>query len=205
MLLTQKLAANLSFKGRESDLLLQMYEKGEEISLLDPGVWQVYRGTVQLSRISQDGKEIIVGWATINSAFGNWVEEFNSYRAVALSDVYLKWYSLKEVEKNYALARHLLAQFSDRSMETTQLLAINAIRKVEDRLWQILLMLGQTMGQDCPMGTRLSLRFTHKHLAQIISTTRVTVTRLLGNFCDRGWIEIDLDRHIIIKGNSSAS
>jgi CRP-like cAMP-binding protein len=198
MLLTQKLASSFSFTGKESELLLQMYEKGEEISLLDPGVWQVYRGIIQLSRISQDGKEIIVGWSTVNSAFGNWSDEVNSYRAVALSDVYLKWYSPQEIKNSPELARHLLTQFSDRLIKSSQLLAITGIKRVEERLWQLLLFLQQEMGQNHPAGSRLQIRFTHQHLAQMICTTRVTVTRLLGDFCDRGMISLDSNRHIII-------
>ncbi len=199
MLLTRRLTSNIYLEREEEELLLQFYEKGEEISIFDTGVWQVYKGVVQLSRISHDGKEIVLGWGTSNTAFGSWLNDTPHYRALALTDVYVKWYDAKDIELSASLARSLLAQFSDRLIKSEQLLAIAAIRKIEDRLWQLLLMLQKIMGQNAIDGTRLQVRFTHQQLAEIICTTRVTVTRVLGTFQDRGWISIDDDRHIIIK------
>ena len=198
MLLTQRLTSNV-YLEREEELLLQFYEQGEEISIFDPGVWQVYKGVVQLSRISDDGKEVILGWGTSNTAFGSWLDDSPAYRAVALTDVYVKWYESKDINKSPSLARSLLAQFSDRLIKSEQLLAIAGIRRIEDRLWQLLLMLRKVMGQNVTDGTRLQVRFTHQQLAEIICTTRVTVTRILGNFQNRGWISWDSARHIIIK------
>lgn len=199
MLLTEKSLSNQYLKTKEEELLLQLYEKGDEIPLLDPGIWQVYRGVVQLSKINHNGKEVALGWATANSAFSNWWNERHSYRAVALSSVYVRCYSPKEIEQTPLLARQLLAQLSDRLIKSEQFLAITGLRKVEERLWQLLLILKQEMGQGVGEGTRLQIRFTHQNLADIICTTRVTITRILGEIQQKGWIDIDGDRHIIVK------
>ncbi|MGV2828736.1 helix-turn-helix domain-containing protein [Myxosarcina sp. GI1(2024)] len=187
----------------ERELLLQVYKKGEEIPLFDSGIWQVARGVVQLSKISHDGQEVILGWATANSSFGNWYNEHYSYRVLALSNVYVKRYSPKDIEKNPVLARRLLAQLSIRLIKLEQLLAVTGLRKTEERLWQLLLILKQEMGQAITEGTRLQIRFTHKNLADIIGTTRVTVTRILGEIQQKGWIALDSDRHIIVKSRKS--
>lgn len=60
------------------------------------------------------------------------------------------------------------------------------------------------MGQLVINGTRLTIRFTHQNLADIICTTRVTVTRILGDFQTKGLVRIDRDRHIIIRDNQLA-
>ncbi|MGF1542445.1 MAG: Crp/Fnr family transcriptional regulator [Pleurocapsa sp.] len=197
------MTSNIYLEREEEELLLQFYEKGEEISIFDTGVWQVYKGVVQLSRISHDGKEVILGWGTSNTAFGSWLNDPPHYRALALSDVYVKWYAEKDIQRSSSLARSLLAQFSDRLIQSEQLLAIAAIRKIEERLWQLLLLLQNIMGQQGTDGIRLQVRFTHQQLAEIICTTRVTVTRVLGTFQDRGWISIDSDRHIMIKSQNN--
>jgi CRP-like cAMP-binding protein len=54
------------------------------------------------------------------------------------------------------------------------------------------------MGQSTPEGTRLKVRLTHQMLANAIGTTRVTITRLLGDFQAQGQIRFDDDRHLII-------
>ena len=47
------------------------YRRGDEISVLDFGVWRVDRGIVQLSRIGADANEVIVGFITTNGTFEN--------------------------------------------------------------------------------------------------------------------------------------
>jgi CRP-like cAMP-binding protein len=199
MLTTRRLTSNIYLEREEEELLLQFYEKGEEISIFDTGVWQVYKGVVQLSRIGNDGREVIMGWGTSNTAFGSWLDERPNYRALALTDVYVKWYDEKDIQRSASLARSLIAQFSDRLIQSERLMAIAANRRIENRLWELLLMLEKIMGQKAIGGTRLPIRFTHQQLAEIICTTRVTVTRVLGIFQDRGCICLDSDRHIIIK------
>lgn len=197
MLLNQK--TNSSLDRKERELSLQQYQRGDEISVLDSGIWQVYRGVVQLSRIQQDGSEIISGWVTANGVFGNLDNRASLYRAVALGDVYAKCYSSADVIKYPALARQFLAQFSDRLVKSQQLLAIIATSRVEERLKNLLSMLKQEIGQSVEGGVRLPVRFTHQHLAESIHTTRVTITRILGDFQAQGLVYFDRDRHLIIK------
>jgi CRP-like cAMP-binding protein len=49
-----------------------------------------------------------------------------------------------------------------------------------------------------PQGDRLSIRLTHQHLANAIGTTRVTITRLLGQLKDEGWLQTDSSHHLIV-------
>ncbi|MBE9168552.1 Crp/Fnr family transcriptional regulator [Pleurocapsales cyanobacterium LEGE 06147] len=201
MLLTHQLMPIAVSERNEKELLLHSYEKGEEIPLLEPGCWQVYRGVVQLSRINQKGQEVILGWATANNCFGNWLDHSpsSSYRAQALSDVYIRWFSPTVIEKYPSLAHMLLTQLSLRLIRAEQLLTVTGLRRVEDRLWQLLLLLAEEMGQSTLEGTRLTVRFTHQNLANVICTTRVTITRILGDFQCRGLIAFDKNRHLIIK------
>ena len=198
MLLSQKLNSSLNLSKKE-ELLLQQYEKGEEISVYKSEIWQIYRGVVQLSKIQQNGDEIILGWVSADGVFGNNLDSSQMYRAVALSDVYAKRYSSQDLFRQPLLAKQFLTQFSDRLIKSQQLLSIISIRRVEDRLKQLLLMLQQEIGQPKDDGVRLQVRFTHQHLAEAVHTTRVTVTKVLGDFQARGWLYFDDARHIVIK------
>ena len=200
MLLSQRLNSNLNLRRKESEIPLQQYEKGDEIAVLDSDIWQVYRGVVQLSRVKHDGNEVVVGWVTANGIFGSYFDTTReSYRAVALGDVYARRYCQGDVIRYPLLARQFLTQYSDRLIKSEHLLSIIAIRKVEERLTQLLLMLKQEMGQSIGDEMRLQVRFTHQQLAEAICTTRVTVTRILGDFQHRGLIYLDSDRHIVFK------
>ena len=90
------------------------------------------------------------------------------------------------------------SQLARRMRQTEALLAISGLKRVEDRLQQLLYLLQQELGESTKEGTRIKVRLTHQNLANAIATTRVTVTRLLGEFQRQGWLGFDSDRHIII-------
>ncbi|MGK7876583.1 MAG: Crp/Fnr family transcriptional regulator [Xenococcaceae cyanobacterium] len=178
---------------------VHFYSRGEEIPLVAQGVWQVYRGFVQLSALHLNGEEVLLGWAQPSTFFGIWLTRPDRTEAKALSDVYLKWFSLSEIEASPHLAHTMLTQIVRRMRQTEALLAIAGLRRVEERLQQLLLLLKQEMGQPISGGTRLEVRLTHQNLANTIGTTRVTITRLMGEFQRQGYIALDGDRHIILK------
>lgn len=118
-----------------------------------------------------------------------------------MSDVYIRCLTTQYLTRYPQIISELIAKLSYRLIKTEQLLTITAIKRVEERLWELLVMLQEEMGQPVLEGTRLTVRFTHQNLANIIGATRVTVTRVLGEFQTKNWIEFDNDRHIIIKKN----
>lgn len=84
------------------------------------------------------------------------------------------------------------------------MLAIAGQRRVDDRLYQLLLLLKQEFGQPIAEGTRLNIRLTHQDIANAICTTRVTVTRMLGRLQQAGAIDRDSDRHLILTEKAFA-
>ncbi|MFP4298267.1 MAG: Crp/Fnr family transcriptional regulator [Spirulinaceae cyanobacterium] len=178
---------------------LHFHHRGEKIPLMTQGVWQVCRGWVQLSTTHVNGEDVLLGWAAPSSFFGQWCTRLEMYEATALSDVYLRWFFLSEVESSPLLSRSLLNHLNQRLRQTETLLAIAGQRRVEDRLHQLLLLLKDEMGQDLAAETRLEVRFTHQNLASAIGTTRVTVTRLIGKLQRLGYLHFDNQRHIILN------
>lgn len=184
---------------------LHFYARGEQITLVPQGVWQVYQGIVQLSTLSSNSEEILLGWAGASSFFGLWMSLLQVYQATALSSVYLRWYSVSEIEASPRLAQVVLPQMGQRMRQAEALLAIVGQRRVEDRLHRLLRLLKQEMGQPVTEGTRISARLTHQNIASAIGTTRVTVTRLLSKLQHKGWITLDCNHHIILKDESFTS
>lgn len=200
MLLTYQATLKISEdRLQEGQRLFHFYEKGEQIPLEVQGVWEVYRGIVQLSTVNPSGDEVLLGWAKPSVLFGTWLTRIEINQAKALSDVYLRQYSLTEIENSPHLAERMLTQVVSRLRQTEALLAIAGIRRVEERLKQLLLLLQEEIGEPVAEGTRLNIRFTHQNLANAINATRVTVTKLLNQFQQSGYITLDSDRHIIIN------
>ncbi len=199
MLLTYRETTKIYRDEYEEQKQIRSYERGEEIPLLDKGVWQLYRGFVQLSTAHSNGKEVILNWAKQGAFFGKWLARSNNYRATALSNVYIAWYSLREIETNSQLAKAMLTEEIKAMQQRESLLAIAKIKLVEDRLHHLLFFLQEEMGETREEGIRLKARLTHQNIADAIRTTRVTVTKLFGYFQRKGLVAFDEERHLIIK------
>jgi CRP-like cAMP-binding protein len=201
MLLTNPLPSAISQKNNLVEgRRLHFYDKGELIPLAQEGIWQVYRGVIQLSQFASSGDEILLGWVHPENFFGLWLtaNQLENYQARALSDVYLRWYPLVEIESSPTLSQLILGQVIHRMRQSEALLAIAGLKRVDERLQELLKLLAHDMGESTAAGIRLNVRLTHQMLANAIGTTRVTITRLLGEFQAQGQIRFDGDRHLII-------
>ena len=85
-----------------------------------------------------------------------------------------------------------------RYRQAEYMLALLGLRRVEDRARGFLEMLAKEYGQPCDDGLRLNLRLTHQEMASALSTTRVTVTRVIGLLRDESRLKIDAQRHLVI-------
>ncbi len=180
---------------------LQAYHAGEVIPLNPQSVWFISQGLVKLSTFSQEGEEVLVGLAGPSTSFGPGLTSLQTYQAVALSAVQLVSISLAEIANSPSLAQKLLPQINQRLQQTESLLAIAGVRKVSNRLYQLLLLLKQEIGQPAAQGTRLSVRLTHQDFANACSTTRATITRQLLNLQQQGKISWCPKRHLILNSD----
>jgi len=200
MLLADNIQSNLLPDKSNEGRRLHYYDKGETIPLVPEGVWQVYRGIAQLSQFNERGEETLLGWAIASTFFGLWLTQVEDYQAKALTESYLKWYTVAELESSTTISSLMLNHIIRRLRQTEALVAIAGLKRVEDRLIQLLTLLKTEMGEPSEGGgTRLIARLTHQNLANSIGTTRVTITRLLGEFQRQRLINIDNERHIIIN------
>jgi CRP-like cAMP-binding protein len=85
-----------------------------------------------------------------------------------------------------------------RLQRTEAWLALLGQRLVADRLRSLLILLAEEFGQVEPQGVRLMIRLSHRQLASIIGSSRGTVTRLLGEFRNEGWLAIH-QRQLILN------
>lgn len=186
------------FEDLYQDQNLSAFRSGQTIPMNPKEVWVVSRGVVQLSTLYPSGDEALLGLAGPSMPFGLPLTLIHPYQATALSDVNLMCLTMAEIEQSETLAQEIFHHLSRRLRQTEAMLAMVGCRRVEDRLRQLLQLLQMEIGQPVAEGTRLSVRLTHQHLASAIGTTRVTVTRLLGQLREEGRLTIDEQRHIIL-------
>lgn len=176
------------------------YNRGEIIPLSREIIWLVKEGLVKLTTITENGEEVLIGFAGKEMVFGSSLTGLQTYQATALSNrVELVSISLSDVNNYPNLCQGLFPKISQRLKQTETMLAISGQKLVKDRLCQLLRLLQQEFGEPVAEGTRLSVRLIHEDLASACCTTRVTVTRLLSLLQQQGEIAFDSKSHIIIK------
>ena len=178
---------------------VDIYAKGENIPLNPFVIWYVRQGLVKLSTFCETGEEVLIGLAKTHMVFGANMTSLPIYQATALSDVELASISFTEIAANPMLSHILLPKIKQRLQQTESFLAIAGRRRVEERLYNLLELLQQEIGESLADGTRFSVRFTHEDIANACCTTRVTITRLMGKLQQQGLIGFDRKKHIIIK------
>ena len=188
------------------ELLEASYEKrslvhlpaGSRVPLLKKSVWLVVRGMVKLSAISVQGDELLLGLAGPNEPFGDPLSNVEVYEATTLCESDLLCLTCDEIAASPHLAMALLQGMGVRYRQSEAMLGLLGLRRIEDRVRGFLELLANDYGQPCDQGLRLNIKLTHQELASALSTTRVTVTRVLGSLKDEGWLQMDGQRRLVI-------
>ena len=172
---------------------------GSSVPLLKNSLWVVVRGMVKLSAISLQGDELLLGLVGPNEPFGDPLSQIEAYEALTLGETDLLCFSCEAISRDPQLAVGLLQAVAQRYRQSEALLALVGLRRIEDRVRGFLELLATSYGQPCDQGLRLNLKLTHQDIASALSTTRVTVTRVLGALKDEGWLQVDGQRRLVVS------
>ena len=172
---------------------------GSQVPLLRNNVWLVVRGMVKLGAITIHGDELLLGLAGPNEPFGDPLSGVEAFEARTLCDSDLLCLTLPEIHADPALSAAMLQALAQRYRQSQALLALMALRRVEERVRGFLELVASEYGQPCDQGLRLNLRLTHQEVASALATTRVTVTRVIGALREEGWLRIDSQRRLVVS------
>jgi global nitrogen regulator NtcA len=182
--------------------VVENYERGKTIFFPGDPAERVYfllKGAVKLSRVYEAGEEITVALLRENSVFGvlSLITGHRSdrfYHAVAFTPVELLSSPIEQVEQslknNPELAILMLKGLSSRILQTEMMIETLAHRDMGSRLVSFLLILCRDFGVPTSDGIRIDLKLSHQAIAEAIGSTRVTVTRLLGELRQQEMISI---------------
>jgi CRP-like cAMP-binding protein len=162
---------------------------GSKVPLLRNHVWLVARGMVKLSCMTEQGDDLLLGLAGPNEIFGEPLTNIDLYEATTIGDI----------ESTPHLALTLVKAMTSRMRQSEALIALLGLRRIEERVRGFLELLAQDYGQPCDQGLLLNLRLTHQDIANALSTTRVTVTRVLGLLKEEGWLQLDDHRQLVVS------
>ena len=182
--------------------IVESFERGKTIFFPGDPAERVYfllKGAVKLSRVYEAGEEITVALLRENSVFGvlsliTGQRSDRFYHAVAFTPVELMSAPIEQVEKSLQqypeLSMLMLRGLSSRILQTEMMIETLAHRDMGSRLVSFLLILCRDFGVPTGEGIRIDLKLSHQAIAEAIGSTRVTVTRLLGELRQEGMISI---------------
>lgn len=180
---------------------MQQFRKRQPIYLTGEPSTTVYllkKGRVKLGESDASGKQVTFEILEAGEIFGELEVLVGSRRetqAEALEDVLICAIRREDFDR-------YVREHPDLSVKLTKLIGLRlrkirsrvedlVFRDVPARLAHMLLELSQTEGVAESTWIRLRAKLTHQELANLIGSTRETVSHTLGHFRDQGLIRID--------------
>jgi len=202
----------LNFLDFDDVSLSSLYARGTVLFRegQDPrGVFLVRAGSVKLSVSSAQGKVVVLrvarpgDWIGLSSALKNHSHESS---AETVSQSRLTFLSLSAFTAAMAQSsdfnQSVMAALNHDLSETIALIRMVLLSKsAEEKLARLLLKWCDDYGVQTPDGIRIEHTFTQYQIAEMISVSRETVTRLLSDFNRRGMIRLEPDSLFISSGN----
>ncbi len=175
----------------EAQVSQYLFSRREVIPPRNDVLWRIEHGAVRTLTWSEDGTFITLGYWGLGDLIGYPLSRIKPYQIECLTGV--------EVS---IVPAHLWHQDVDALLSHIQqaedLLSIVHRKPISLRLWQFLLWLSEKFGRDIDKGKLIDLNITHQDTAEVLNTTRVTITRLLQQFEEEGVI-VRHKRRIILR------
>ena len=172
----------------------------------DPGqsVFFLNGGRVKISKVTRDGRELTLAYRVPGEIFGelclsdaNPREEMAEAMENALITELDRSVFEKLVDRFPALAFQLMRVSNKRRLDVENKVARLIFRDVNAKLADLLISLGEEYGVEDARGTLVAIKITHQEMANLIGSTRETVSLTLSQFKKQGLITVD-GRKVIV-------
>ena len=159
------------------------------------------KGRVKLYQLTADGRTLTMHIYEAGSIFGEMSllgQGMHGAFAQALTPCVLCLMSRDHVQQllfgNPRIAMRIAAALGERLINAENRLLDFAFRRVPERLARLLLQLAQPHRNLLSLSQRMEVRYTHEELADMLGTTRETVTKLLNEMRGRGLVALQRGR-----------
>jgi CRP/FNR family transcriptional regulator, cyclic AMP receptor protein len=161
----------------------------------------IEHGSVRVTRPSPDGKSfVILSLFGPGELLGNidWVEDTHDCSAETLEESRIFQMSRRDFEQlvreNPSFALSLIQILGTRLKQAQSRIEDLVFRQVPSRVAKLFLNLADNHGKMTPAGIILDLPLTHQEIADIVGSSRVTVTQVLNRFRSMNWVAIKSKR-----------
>jgi CRP/FNR family transcriptional regulator, cyclic AMP receptor protein len=172
----------------------------------DPGktVYFVNGGRVKISKVTRDGKELTLAYRGPGDLFGEIAlveggprEEMAEAMENALLTEMERGDFERLIQTQPLLGLRLARLLTQRRRDIENKIENLVFKDVNSKLAELLIRLANDFGVDDARGTLVALKITHQEMANLIGSTRETVSLTLSQFKRKGLIRTD-GRKVII-------
>ena len=182
-----------------------VFRKGENLFLegdTADAIFLVTYGRVKLYKVSEEGREIVLGYLTAHDMFGEEILFSDSRRAFsaqateptrACACYKADFEGL--IAQNSAISKKVIQALGRKLNSMAEHLADVAIYDTRRRVARTLARLAKDYGDPTDEGRRLNFRLTHEELGALVGASRVMVTNVLKSLGDEGSVYSDERAH----------
>lgn len=200
---------DLELKNLANFVYPKSFSKGEIIfRQSDPGKYffLVKKGKIKITSSSEEGQEVTLAIIEEKECFGEMSlldEEKRSAAAVALSDSEILYIPtdafLKFLNQSPQVAIKLLAVLSRRLRRADEKIESLVFHSAKERLLRLLLEWIDTHGENVRGTIYIKQPLTHQEIANLLGTTRETITRIFNELRQKNIISIEGKKISIIE------
>lgn len=191
--------------GIENMVRRLSFQKGEFLFMEGQpasAVFVVTAGRVKLFKVSEDGKEIILGFLTLHDLFGEeilFADNLRTFSAQAVEPTRIcacfKSDFERLVAENSTISQKVIRTLGQKLSRMAEHLADVAVYGTQERVARTLARLAREYGEPVKLGRRLNFRLTHEELGAMVGASRVMVTNVLKSLEYAGVVSSDENGH----------
>jgi len=168
-------------------------------------MYVIRQGRVKVTKASEDGREKIMQFMETGDFFGEMALLSNDPRSASvktLEPTVLLALSrrdfIDQLRQSPDLALAVIGELTDRLRETNEQASSMSFQGVKDRTRGLF----ERIAREDPIreGHRMTPAMTHQQIADMIGTSRETVTRAIKQLKDDGWLGQEGKRYVIPEG-----
>ncbi|MBD2033655.1 Crp/Fnr family transcriptional regulator [Phormidium sp. FACHB-592] len=185
------MSISLLYPTQLSDVT-QTFSPRSLLPLRQQSIWKIEAGVVRTITWLEDGTIAATGLWGPGDLVGKALSKMESYQIECLTTVEV---SLLPVSRLYEETEALISNLQ----QSEAFSLIRSYRKIDAMVLKLLSWLAKKFGREVEAGHLIDLRLTHQDLAEMLGTTRVTITRTLSQFEQQGLIDRLPLRRIVLK------
>ncbi|MBW4690642.1 MAG: Crp/Fnr family transcriptional regulator [Lyngbya sp. HA4199-MV5] len=177
---------------QSSDVVTQQFSPRSLLPLRQNSLWKIETGVVRTITWLEDDTIAATGLWGPGDIVGKALSKVEPYQLECLTKVEVSLLPISLLhQETEALLRHM--------QQAEEFSLIRSYRKIDAMVIKLLGWLAKKFGREVETGHLIDLRLTHQDIAEMLGTTRVTITRTLSQFEQQGLIHRLPLRRIVLK------